>query len=294
MDLESVADELYGLPPDEFVEARGRHAAAARRARDRELADRIGALRRPTQSAWTSNMFVRAHPEQVARMLQLGEGLRQAHQELDPGQLRTLSRQKHTVVGELARQARQLAADTGHPIGEAAQLELEATLHAALADPQAAQAWASGRLAKPLSATGFPAIPVTAPLPTAPRATTAAPSAPQRSSAGGGNGATAATAEEQRRAQLTQARQDADAADRRAREREDDLEQAETLVREAQEHAAAVAGELSDAQERARAARSALDEARHRATEAGRRARQARRDARTARSRAERLAADGD
>jgi hypothetical protein len=285
MDLESVADELYGLLPDEFVEARGRHAAAARKAGNRELADRIGALRRPTQSAWTSNLFVRAHPDQVTRMLELGEGLRQAHRELDPEQLRALSRQRHTLVGELARQARQLAADAGHPVGDAAQQEVEATLHAVLADPQAAQEWASGRLVKPLSATGFPAIPVTG-----------GAAAPRPEKRGSPAEETAAAEdrrrEEQRRVALAQARQDSDAAEQEAQERENDLDRAESLVREAEDHADSVAQELNEAQERARAARNALDEARHRATEAGRSARRARRDADTARSRAQRLAAE--
>lgn len=52
MDLESVADELYGLPPGEFVAARGRHVAAARTAKDPALAKQIAALRKPTLAAW--------------------------------------------------------------------------------------------------------------------------------------------------------------------------------------------------------------------------------------------------
>ncbi|MGW2561149.1 hypothetical protein ACWCXB_18245 [Streptomyces sp. NPDC001514] len=49
MDLESIAQELYGLPPEEFIDARARRAAAARRANDRSLTNQITALRRPSR-----------------------------------------------------------------------------------------------------------------------------------------------------------------------------------------------------------------------------------------------------
>ncbi|WP_328682859.1 hypothetical protein OG905_38745 [Streptomyces sp. NBC_00322] len=129
----------------------GQNAAAARKAGDRELARRVGALRRPTLSAWASNLLVRGQPDAVAGLLRLGESLRAAHLELDPEQLRELSSQQHRLIGALARQARQLAADAGHPVSEEVQREIEVTLHAVLADPQAAQEWASGRLVKPLT-----------------------------------------------------------------------------------------------------------------------------------------------
>ncbi|PNG21421.1 hypothetical protein C1J00_14995, partial [Streptomyces cahuitamycinicus] len=159
MDYDSVADELYALRPEEFTAARASAVASARTAGDRELADRIGALRKPSLAAWVSNLLVRSSPGEVEPLLRLGEGLRQAHQDLDGAQLRELSRRQHALIRALSLQARQLAEGAGHPIGEGVQREVENTLHAVLADPEAAQAWAGGRLTKPLSAAvGFPAV----------------------------------------------------------------------------------------------------------------------------------------
>ncbi|GGU48390.1 hypothetical protein [Streptomyces lavendofoliae] len=158
MDLESVAEELYGLRPDRFTAARDARAAEARKAGDRVLADAVRSLRRPTLAAWVSNLLVRERPDEARSLAALGDGLRRAHHELDGERLRELSRQQHAVVTALARQARQLAADAGQPVGDPVQHEVEATLHAVLADPAAAGEWAAGRLVKPLSApVGFDA-----------------------------------------------------------------------------------------------------------------------------------------
>lgn len=157
MDYDSVADELYALRPEEFTAARASAMASARTAGDRELAERIRALRKPSLAAWVSNLLVRSSPGEVEPLLRLGEGLRQAHQDLDGTQLRELSRRQHALIRALSLQARQLAKEAGHPIGESVQREVENTLRAVLADPEAAEAWAGGRLAKPLSAAvGFP------------------------------------------------------------------------------------------------------------------------------------------
>ena len=46
-----IADELYGLPPDEFVPARDDRVAAAKESGDRDLARALARLRRPTKAA---------------------------------------------------------------------------------------------------------------------------------------------------------------------------------------------------------------------------------------------------
>ncbi len=106
MDLEAVADELYGLRPQEFTAVRNQRAAAARKAGDRELAEQIKNLRRPTLAAWASNLLVREQPDEVQPLIELGEGLRNAHRALDGEQLRELSRQQHVLITAMSRQAR--------------------------------------------------------------------------------------------------------------------------------------------------------------------------------------------
>lgn len=158
MELDEVADELYGLRPQEFTAARNDRAQQARAEGRRELAERIRGLRRPTLAAWASNLLVREQGDQVAPLLRLGEELRGAHRNLDGEELRALSHQQHQLVNALARQAEQLAAEAGTHLGGQAQQEVAQTLHAVLADPDAAQEWAAGRLSRPLTATpGFDA-----------------------------------------------------------------------------------------------------------------------------------------
>ncbi|SDM01985.1 hypothetical protein [Streptomyces wuyuanensis] len=151
MDLDSVADELYRLPPERFVEARGRQAAAARKAGDRALAGRITALRRPTLSAWASNLLVRSEPDRAAELLRLGESLRQAVQELDRDRMRELGARRNRLVGALSRHVGELSGAAGRPLGETTLREIESTLQAVLADSDAAEQWAAGRLARPLT-----------------------------------------------------------------------------------------------------------------------------------------------
>ncbi|MCQ8187526.1 hypothetical protein [Streptomyces rugosispiralis] len=156
MDLDAVADELYALPPADFTAARDERAKDARTAGDRELAERIRRLRRPTHAAWASNLLVRRQPAEAEQVLRLGAALRQAHQDLDGGLLRKLSAQQRQVITALARLARDLTTRAGQPIGEGAQREVEETLRAVLADPDAGREWVRGRLTKPLTApTGF-------------------------------------------------------------------------------------------------------------------------------------------
>ncbi|MFJ6797345.1 hypothetical protein [Streptomyces sp. NPDC091268] len=287
MHLDEVANQLYGLPPEEFTAARNAYAAAAREEGDRRLAQQITALRRPTRSAWASNLLVREQPGEVEPLVGLGEQLRQAHRELDGEQLRELSRRQRQLIGALSRQARQLVAEAGHRIGDDAQREIEETLHAVLADPEAARAWAAGRLTKPLSASvGFPGVEdggAKAP-PARPRAAAPEPAASSPRTK-------ADQAQERRRQAWERAQRDADEAAHTLRTRE---EEARSAAREAEE-AAADAQRLEErAAELAEQLKQANEEqsrARHRERQAGSAARDADRALREARRRAEAAAA---
>ncbi|MER5938622.1 hypothetical protein ABT121_15005 [Streptomyces sp. NPDC001928] len=301
MDLDTVADELYSLRPEEFTATRAARIAAARTAGDRALADRIAKLRRPSLSAWASNLLVRERHSEVEPLLRLGEGLRQAHHDLDGEQLRELSRQQRVLISALSRQAGQLAAAAGHPISEAARHEVENTLRAVLADPEAAREWASGRLVRPLTAstgfpsgTGFPAgtgSPAMVEKAAARRAPTGTPATePPRTPPPDAK----ATAERRRR--LTQARKDAGKAARELRTRQDEAATASREAfaakkrwDEAQQRVTDMTAELQRAREEQRQARSAEETARDHARTADRRLREARRRSDAAAAIVERL-----
>ena len=145
-DLDEAADELYGLPRDAFVPRRTELAKAARAAGDRETAAAIGELRKPSVAAWLANALARDHPEEVGALEELGASLQDAQARLEGDALRALSRQRHELVAALVARARRIARDDGVSVGDTAIRELERTVTAALADPDAARALAVGRL----------------------------------------------------------------------------------------------------------------------------------------------------
>lgn len=148
-----MADELYALPREEFIITRDARAKQARAAGRRDLAAAIGRLRKPTSAAWMVNLLAREQPDEVRGLVDLGEALRAAHGRLDGAVLQQLSRRRHQVVHALVQQARSLARKAGYPAGEAVARDVEATVIAALTDPDAARELAAGRLATSLSIT---------------------------------------------------------------------------------------------------------------------------------------------
>jgi hypothetical protein len=157
-DLAAVASELYALPLDEFTGARNQRARQVRQEGDRARATAIGKLAKPTLTAWLANQLVRAHGPQVTELLDLGDSMRQATASLDADQLRQLSRQQHQLISGLVRQASELAGASGQAVSEVTARALADTLHAALADEQAAGELSAGQLTGGLSYSGFPGI----------------------------------------------------------------------------------------------------------------------------------------
>ncbi|MFB7252356.1 transposase [Microbacterium sp. NPDC056234] len=153
--LEDIAAELYGRPLDEFVAARNERAKVVA---DDDLAAGVKALRKPLAPAWVVNLFARERPDQLAQALELGESLREAQEELDAKTLTALTRQRRTLVAELARAAADLAEHSGAHVTAATTEAVEQTLNAAMLDAGAADAVASGRLIRPLAPSGGDAV----------------------------------------------------------------------------------------------------------------------------------------
>ncbi len=163
MDETEVAEELYGVPPQDFTRVRDERADEARAAGNRELAASIKRLRRPTMSAWAVNTLVRRRPEEIEDLLALGGRLRDAQTRHRGPELRELDRQRKQMLATLSRQARELAAEAGQRLSDAAEAEVLQTLHTALVDPAAAHTVRSGRMSAPLSYSGLGPLGAVAP-----------------------------------------------------------------------------------------------------------------------------------
>ena len=73
-----IADRLYALPTEEFTRARNQAERELRKAGEREQADRVKALRKPTAAAGAANRLVRGHRPEVDAFLAAAATLRDA------------------------------------------------------------------------------------------------------------------------------------------------------------------------------------------------------------------------
>ncbi|WP_380165160.1 hypothetical protein [Jannaschia sp. R86511] len=153
--LDPVVDELYSAAPSGFTARRDEIAAAARSEGDKALSAAVRRLRRPTTAAWALNLLCRQEPDLVGQLLELGGLLRQAQSGLDGAALKDLDRQRRGVVGALARRAAALVQEHGHTVDAELTRQVEQSLAAALADPEAGAAVTSGQLTRAVSAVGF-------------------------------------------------------------------------------------------------------------------------------------------
>jgi hypothetical protein len=130
--LAEAKAELYQADPDDFMSRRQQLVAQAREAGEADVAKQIGALRKPTRSAWLVNRLVRADPEVTARLAALSAELRGGG--LDGGRIRELTAARAELVDDLTRQA----LDDLPAAPAAVREEVRATFDAALADPEVA------------------------------------------------------------------------------------------------------------------------------------------------------------
>jgi len=158
MDLDAVAEELYGLLPGEFVSARKARAREARDAGQGPLAREVNGLRKPSASAWLANLLVRRRPEEIEELLSLAGELREAQERLAESELLRLAERRRVLVSGLVRDARRISEEAGQPASGASLRDLEDTLAAAIADPAAGEAVASGRLTTSLRYSGFGSV----------------------------------------------------------------------------------------------------------------------------------------
>ena len=229
--VDEVIDRLYGLPLAEFTGARNEAARELRKAGQRDAAERVKALRKPTAAAGAVNALVREHRGEVEQFLRAATALRDA-QFSGKGDLAAASNQEHEALERL----------TG--IGGEA---VRQSLLAAAVDDDAAQQLLEARLERELEPRGFGTLlahagglkrvaPVAPPAPAEPTAATPAqtepkPIRPQRKKSD--DGAARAMLRDAKAALVA-----AEAQERQARhhweQTQRDLEKARAAVEEAQ------------------------------------------------------------
>ncbi len=154
-DLDAIAVELYALPPAQFTAARNARAGAS----DRSLAALVKRLPKPGVAAWSVSLLAREG--QLSDALELAAALREAQDDLDAAELNRLGAQRRSLVAALSKQAVALSGERGVTVSPATRDDIEKTINAAVMDAGAAAAVMTGRLVRPLEATGFDAVDLT-------------------------------------------------------------------------------------------------------------------------------------
>jgi hypothetical protein len=158
-DVEREVDELYGLPLAEFVPARDELAKRARAEGQRELADRVTALRKPTVGAWLVNRLARERELDVQRLLKAGEALAKAQAGAAKGGAEAFPearREEQRALDRLADAAREIAGREG--VGAGAVEKATQSLRAASLTDEGRELLKQGRLTEELQPPGFEAL----------------------------------------------------------------------------------------------------------------------------------------
>jgi len=136
---DDVADRLYALPPDEFTAARNQAERELRQAGEREQADRVKMLRKPSATAGAVNRLVRNHRDQVEAFLDAAARLRDA-QFAGKGDLGAAAQAERAALEELVGLG-------GEPV--------RASLQAAAVDDAIARSLLTARLVREPEPAGF-------------------------------------------------------------------------------------------------------------------------------------------
>jgi hypothetical protein len=158
-DFDAAINELYAIPPDQFVARRDALAAAARSAGDTKLAAEIKKLRKPTVSAWAVNLLARDAHDTLKALLELGPALAKAQRLGRRDEMRSLGEARHRYVTSLVAAAARELAEQGHSTSSEIALDIESTLAGALADADVAEAVLAARLDRPVRYAGLGPVP---------------------------------------------------------------------------------------------------------------------------------------
>ena len=283
------ADELYGLPDDEFTAARDAFAKRLRGEKRREEADEVKGLRRPNVAAGAINRAVREHG--ADDLLAAGEALREAHEALlsgdgDAAAVREATAREREAVRDFARLA------LGEEATASTDEKVRATLHAASVDDDVRALLEAGRLERDAEAGADPMAMLAAGAGAKKsrrlrrheaRPPSRAPRSRSRSRSLQAGSVGAVDAQRRREKAAERAREAADRALTAQAEAETASERARATLEEAEEAAQKARAVVEDLEAHERAARRAVKEAE---AEAERRRTEARRAVKAAESRA--------
>lgn len=170
--LDKQIDRLYGLPLDEFTAARNELAKGLRASGDRDGAEEVRTLEKPSLPAWVANQLARQHQREVRALLDAVDDLRAAQERALGGagadDVRSAQEAERTALRALGEGARELLRSVGRRSPGTVE-RVVTTLRAAAADPEARPLLEQGRLTHEVASSGFPELAAVAPAHPAPK-----------------------------------------------------------------------------------------------------------------------------
>lgn len=147
--LDTEIQRLYGAPFNEFIAARNALAKQLRQAGDREHADEVASLPKPTVSAWAVNHLFTVESARMDKLLAAGEDARKALKKIfsggDPGALRDAIQDARDLANELRdRAVAAVAAESRRPgqaIIERIATNLQSLAFSPTAEPVVERGW---------------------------------------------------------------------------------------------------------------------------------------------------------
>jgi hypothetical protein len=157
--VENELDRLYAAPLDEFVAERDELAKRLRSDGDREAADRVKALRKPSAAVWAVNQLARRQQKDYRALLKSGDKLRATQEKVlggeSPEKLQEAAAAERELVDRLTEKGRAVLEVAGHSPTEAMIRRVSGTLHAAATRPDLREAAENGRLEHEEETSGF-------------------------------------------------------------------------------------------------------------------------------------------
>jgi hypothetical protein len=153
-------DRLFGLPLEDFVRERDALAKRLRGEGDREGADAVKALGKPSAAAWAANQVLRTQRNDARALLAAGRELADAQERMlagkgAPADLRGAAERERDAVDRLVAAAAGLLDGRGRGLSPALLDRVRDTLHAVALDSEAHEEAAAGRLGHERRAVGF-------------------------------------------------------------------------------------------------------------------------------------------
>ena len=246
--VERAADELYGLPLQDFVTARNARVKELRGAGSRDEAEAVQKLQKPTLPSWVVNQLARSRELDVRQLAKAGEAL--SKEASDAAGFAEARREEADVLRRLLRAARDLLAAEGRPASGSTIERVGTNLRAAAVSDELRDALLKGRLSEDLEPAGFEALA---------RSAAAAGSRGRTTSSPGTRSKSAQRLKAARR-KAEQAAAEAEVLERTVARAEDELATAKRAARDAEGRLESARSKADRARRQAERAATALQE----------------------------------